>query len=115
MRIRLPRQVGIVLSSARKSNGLTQAQLARKAGVSRQLVNRLEVGMATGIALDKLMAILDAAGCVLEVYQLDEGRNNGDGNESERCSPVTSTAPPTDELPRYKLDETLFDSPWGGV
>ena len=76
MRITLPRQVGIVLFPARKSNGLTQAQIAREAGISRQLVNRLEAGSATGIALDKLMGILGSGGCALEVYALSEGWGN---------------------------------------
>ena len=66
-RITLPRQVRLVTATARRERGLTQSEVAQLAGVSRQLVNRLETGSATGIALDKLLSILGAVGCALDL------------------------------------------------
>lgn len=104
--ILLPRQVGIVVARSRQARGLTQAQVAERAGVSRQLVNRLEVGSASGIALNKLLAILDAVGCILDVRPL-EGPDVLDA-ASRR---VGSPAPPQDFDPyeAYPFDESLFD------
>ena len=42
--ITIPRQVGQVVRAARKARGMSQAQLALEARISRQLVNRLEMG-----------------------------------------------------------------------
>lgn len=105
-RITLPRQVGIVVAKSRSARGLTQAQVAEKAGVSRQLVNRLEMGFANGIALSKLMAILEAVGCALDVYPLD-GPDEFD-IASQHAKPH---APQQDFDPyeEYPFDESLFD------
>ena len=106
-RITLPRQIGLQVASARRALGLTQAQLAQRAGVSRQLVNRLEVCTATGIALDKLLAMLDACGCVLAVSSPSDV--SGDFGERPQVVHVVDLG---DE---YAIDETLFDDPSGGV
>lgn len=58
--IAIPRQMGQVVRMAREQSGLTQEGLAESAGVSRQLIMRLETGSATGVQLDKLMHVLDA-------------------------------------------------------
>ena len=58
--IAIPRQVSYAIRAAREKAGRTQGELAESAGVSRQLVIRLEAGRAPGIQLDKLMAVLDA-------------------------------------------------------
>ena len=62
MRITLPRQLGIAVRQAREDAGMTQAQLAERAGVSVRLVVALELGDAAGIRADKLLPILTAAG-----------------------------------------------------
>ena len=105
-RITLPRQVGLIVASARKERGLTQSQLAKEAKVSRQLVNRLETGVASGIALDKLLAILDAAGCMLDVSPL-EGSESIAWQESSQEAAVARVD--LDDWRGYPLDETLFD------
>ena len=107
-RITLPRQVGLVVASARRERGLTQSQLAKDAKVSRQLVNRLETGTATGIALDKLLAILDAAGCVLDVSRLESA---GREHDEWQNPPQEASAARVDlgDWRGYPLDETLFD------
>lgn len=107
-RIRLPRQVGIVAADARKAQGFTQLEIARAAGVSRQLVNRLETGAATGIALDKLMAILDAVGCALEVYPTNADKPTTQSFDAQTPPVATETFDPSEA---YPLDGSLFDPP----
>lgn len=58
--ITTPRQAGIYVRQARESQGITRAALAKKAGVSERLLASLELGDATGIRLDKLLAIFNA-------------------------------------------------------
>lgn len=58
--ITTPRQAGIYVRQAREAQELTRAALAKKAGVSERLLASLELGDATGIRLDKLLAILNA-------------------------------------------------------
>ena len=58
--ITTPRQAGIYVRQARETQELTRAALAKKAGVSERLLASLELGDATGIRLDKLLAILNA-------------------------------------------------------
>ena len=63
--ITTPRQAGIYVRQAREAQGITRAALAKKAGVSERLLASLELGDATGIRLDKLLAIFDALGLAL--------------------------------------------------
>lgn len=63
--ITTPRQAGIYVRQARETQGLTRAALAKKAGVSERLLASLELGDATGIRLDKLLAIFNALGLAL--------------------------------------------------
>lgn len=65
MPISAPRQAGIYVRRAREAQGLTRAQLAGAAGVSERLLASLELGDATGIRLDKLLAVFDALGLSL--------------------------------------------------
>lgn len=58
--VTLPRQIGILVRSARKRQGFSQKELARRAGVSERLILSLELGDAPGIHLDKLLSILGA-------------------------------------------------------
>lgn len=63
--ITTPRQAGIYVRQARESQEITRAALAKKAGVSERLLASLELGDATGIRLDKLLAIFNALGLAL--------------------------------------------------
>ena len=63
--ITTPRQAGIYVRQAREAQGLTRAALAKKAGVSERLLASLELGDATGIRLDKLLAVFGALGLAL--------------------------------------------------
>ena len=73
--ITTPRQAGIYVRQARETQGLTRAALAKKAGVSERLLASLELGDATGIRLDKLLAVFGAEREVLiarEITKLHE-------------------------------------------
>lgn len=54
--------IGQRIASARKQNGLTQLELATKAGVSRPTIDLLENGRATEIGYSKLARILAVLG-----------------------------------------------------
>lgn len=62
-----PRQAGIEVRRARQLAGLTQAQLAARAGVSTRLISSLELGDNPGIQLDKLLRVLAALGLSLRI------------------------------------------------
>lgn len=83
--ITTPRQAGIYVRQARETQGLTRAALAKKAGVSERLLASLELGDATGIRLDKLLAIFDALGLVLAAQ--------GDIGEAKNERPVDAPHP----------------------
>lgn len=78
--ITTPRQAGIYVRQAREAQGLTRAVLAKKAGVSERLLASLELGDATGIRLDKLLAIFNALGLALAAQ--------GDIGETKNEQPV---------------------------
>lgn len=63
--ITTPRQAGIYVRQAREAQGLTRAALAKTASVSERLLASLELGDATGIRLDKLLAVFGALGLAL--------------------------------------------------
>ena len=65
--ITTPRQAGIYVRQAREAQGITRAALAKKAGVSERLLASLELGDATGIRRDKLLAVFNALGIGLFV------------------------------------------------
>lgn len=88
--ITTPRQAGIYVRQAREAQGITRAALAKKAGVSERLLASLELGDATGIRLDKLLAIFDALGLVLAAQ--------GDIAETKNEQPVN--VPRADSQPR---------------
>lgn len=68
--IEIPRQAGLHVRRKREEQGLTRAQLAQMAGVSERLLASLELGDATGIRLDKLLAVLKALGLSLAVQDM---------------------------------------------
>ena len=88
--ITTPRQAGVYVRQTREAQGLTRAALAKKAGVSERLLASLELGDATGIRLDKLLAIFNALGLALAAQ--------GDIDEAKNERPVD--APHANPLPR---------------
>ena len=79
--ITTPRQAGIYVRQAREAQGITRAALAKKAGVSERLLASLELGDATGIRLDKLLAVFSALGLALVAQgDIDEAKNEQPGD-----------------------------------
>ncbi|MFI5736671.1 helix-turn-helix domain-containing protein [Kribbella sp. NPDC051587] len=70
MEIRSARNLGAAVRDARRRHSLTQQELARRAGVSREWLVRLEQGHAR-LELQLVLNTLAAAGLVLEVSDDD--------------------------------------------
>ena len=60
-------EIGQRLKALRTTQGLTQAQLAALAGVTRSTVNRLENGTLNDLGTKKLLALLELVGAELVV------------------------------------------------
>lgn len=65
MFVRSARTLGMLLREQRRRQGLTQAQLARRAGVSRQWLSGVERGRE-GAELGRVLRTLASAGIVLK-------------------------------------------------
>lgn len=61
--------LGAEIRRARLSRGLTQAELAKKAGVSRTTLNQLENGHFPDLGVKKIQAILDCLELTLSVNE----------------------------------------------
>lgn len=80
-----------MLTKARKSMGITQAELARRIGVSRAAISRYESGERTNITLPVISAICKTLG--LEVSDLNLLNIHKEGefvmeNRENPCSPI---------------------------
>lgn len=60
-------EIGYAIKDRRAELGMTQAQLAEAAGVSKRCLWSLELGQNPGVQLDKLTAVLRALGLGLEL------------------------------------------------
>ena len=93
--ITTPRQAGIYVRQAREAQGITRAALAKKAGVSERLLASLELGDATGIRLDKLLAVFGALGLALVAQgNIDDTKHERPTDAphadlQSRCTPQT--------------------------
>lgn len=82
----------------RKLRGLTQAQLADRAGVSLNTLRRLEGGDG-GVSLENVLRILRALGVLdsvpraLDPYETDVGRLRSEERLPQRVRPKNLTAP----------------------
>jgi transcriptional regulator with XRE-family HTH domain len=92
------RDVAGHLATWRKLRGLTQAQVADRAGVSVNTVRRLEDADG-GIALENLLRILRALGILeaapraLDPYETDIGRMRSEEQLPQRVRPKNLGAP----------------------
>ncbi|WP_425955805.1 helix-turn-helix domain-containing protein [Xylanimonas sp. McL0601] len=68
----LPR-LGAAVKGLRRARGMTQAEAAAAAGVSRQWVIALEAGKTSGLEIGLLMRLLDALNASLLVRDDLEG------------------------------------------
>lgn len=86
------RVVGEDISTWRKLRGLTQAQLADRAGVSRDTVTRLEggdggVGVENMLKVLRGLGVLDEAIRALDPYESDVGRLRSEQELPQRVRP----------------------------
>ena len=91
--ITTPRQAGIYVRQAREAQGITRAALAKKAGVSERLLASLELGDATGIRLDKLLAIFNALGLALAAQGDIAKTNNEQSANVPHADPQPRSTP----------------------
>jgi HTH-type transcriptional regulator/antitoxin HipB len=61
--------IGATVRKARRTSGLTQDELAIKAGVSRGTINQLETGVFPDLGVKKLLAILKVLGLGMTIMQ----------------------------------------------
>lgn len=87
-----PRQAGIYVHRSREHQGLTRAQLAEASGVSERLLASLELGDATGIRLDKLLAVFSALGIGLAAQGESIGEAQADNDIQVASIPHPKTA-----------------------
>ena len=86
-----PRQAGIYVRRSREHQGLTRAQLAEASGVSERLLASLELGDATGIRLDKLLAVFSALGIGLAAQGESIGQAQADNDIQVASTPHPKT------------------------
>jgi transcriptional regulator with XRE-family HTH domain len=90
------RELGANVVGWRRLRGLTQAQVADRAGVSRGTVIRLERGDG-GVSIETLIRVLRALGVLgelspaLDPYRTDVGRLRADGQLPLRVRPRSLT------------------------
>ena len=71
----LPADIGIIVRSSRKAQGLRQDELAGAAGVGHRFVVDLEAGKPTA-QLGKVLLVLQTLGCNVTITP-PPGRDNG--------------------------------------
>ena len=62
-------ELGHEIRQARLTRGLTQAQLASAAGLSRETLNLLESGLVRDLGVRKVLAVLEQLGLSLNVQR----------------------------------------------
>lgn len=72
MEIRAASDFGALVAERREVLNLSQAELARRAGVTREWVVRLENG-STAVTLFRLMRVLRELNLVVDVSEVDDG------------------------------------------
>ena len=60
-------EIGYAIKDARSELGMTQAQLAEAARISKRCLWSLELGQNPGVQLDKLLAVFKALGLDLSI------------------------------------------------
>ena len=87
-------EIGYAIKDRRAELGLTQAQVAEAAGVSKRCLWSLELGQNPGVQLDKLTAVLGALGLDLRIDKGDLPRFKA--QKEEVGAEPTDTSPHCD-------------------
>jgi len=69
-----PHELGQAIRSARKARNLTQAELAKTVGLSRETLNLLESGLVRDLGIRKVFAVLEALGLDLTIEPIGRPR-----------------------------------------
>lgn len=67
-------ELGQEVRKARQARGLTQAQLARAVGLSRETLNLLESGLVRDLGVRKVLAVLDYLGLAIALQPIGRPR-----------------------------------------
>ena len=116
-------EVGYAIKERRVQLGMTQAQLAQAAGISKRCLWSLELGQNSGVQLNKLTAVFDALGLNLKITSAnDKPRNassakdastskNTKNNNIRTSKNTTSTAQNSPKKAATKKDKKVdFDA-----
>ena len=69
-----PHELGLAIRNARKAGGLTQAQLAKTTGLSRETLNLLESGLVRDLGIRKVLTVLETLGLDLTIEPMTRPR-----------------------------------------
>jgi transcriptional regulator with XRE-family HTH domain len=86
------RDIGSAVTAWRKLRGMTQVQLADRAGISRHTVRRLEnadgaISLENTLRILRALGVLDAVPQAIDPYQSDVGRLRSDEQLPQRVRP----------------------------
>lgn len=81
-------EIGYAIKDARSGLGMTQAQLAEVAGISKRCLWSLELGQNPGVQLDKLLAVLRALGLDLSIVA---GEVPDSGNHDKKAEDIPAS------------------------
>lgn len=76
-------EVGYAIKDARSGLGLTQAQLADAAGISKRCLWSLELGQNPGVQMDKLLAVFKVLGLDLRIVACEKPSNGAGEGKAE--------------------------------
>ena len=84
-------QIGTRLAAARQRRGISQAQLAKRAGVGQATISRLENGEESSTTIDTFIKLSEALGVSPAIF-LDDGKDTGRVWSFEREIPPGTSA-----------------------
>ena len=104
MRVKTAKDLGNLVHDRRKALGMTQAELAARAGVSRLWVNQVESGHG-GAALAKVLQLLSALDMTVNLELAPRGAAGaGLEHQAPRSATVRpATVRPTTSVPRPQV------------
>lgn len=99
--------IGYAIKDRRTQLGLTQAQVADRAGVSKRFLWTLELGQNPGVQLNKLTAVFKALGLELNIRAgcAPSAALEEDGGENASGEPT-----PPNTAPHDRSDNVDFDA-----
>src|SRR5262245_25132953 len=100
--MRLP-ELGHEIKRARNAHGLTQAQLAAAAKITRTTLNRLENGLIEDLGIRKINSVLERLGLALKIQDAEKGARPDFLRIAATTASVSFASPLTDSELRRAL------------